>query len=836
MKKRMLTAAGLALCAAALRAQEAQPRTERLVAGQQFEAGGFHRMLWGANYRELWTSPVELPVLDLGTFAGGLKVVRRIGHGQTQALALAGANGVAFTFRPLVKDPIGLLPVELRETLAGRVVRDQMSSQHPAGHVVVPGLLEAAGILHNTPQIVIMPDDPALGEFREDFKGLAGDLEEFTGQKGFAGAIEIIDGEEMWKRLDASPVTRVDSRAYLRARLVDHMIGDWDRHREQWRWAKLPGKQGWQPIPEDRDQAFVRFQGLAISFLRPQLPLLVDFQTRYASLHGLTFDSWDVDRRLLADLEAPAYDEVASDVQSKLSDAVIEGAVRRMPKAWFDKVGAETIAALKTRRQGLAAHARRFYAFFAGQVDVRASEQDDVVEVERQAGGDAVVRIALASEPAAPYYQRRFRRPETGEVRLYLLAGNDRVVSRGPRGGVTVRVIGGAGADQVDDAAVGGLRVSGSEGQDRVQNGPGTAWDRKPYAAPPPNARGAWIPPRDWGRRTLFPLTRLTASVDLGVILTSGFQTTGYGFRKDPWADKQALRFSYATRVSEFRGEYEGRFRPENSKLELGLLARASGFEIVRFYGFGNQTPSLGGDSFHRVHQNQYTLAPSLTFSLGRRASLELGPVLKHVVTEAEPGTLIGTVLPLGVEDTTQLGGAAVLGVSTTDHGGLPTRGLTLQAAGSAYPALAGLEDAFGEVHGEANAWLTAGVTLRLRAGGKRVFGRRPFYESAFLGGSASLRGLRAQRYAGDGMVFGNAELFLPLAKAFLFVPGQIGLLGLSDVGRVYLEGEDSNRWHKGFGGGLYFASPNRNNLLGVIVARAEGRTGYYLRLGLALP
>lgn len=109
------------------------------------------------------------------------------------------------------------------------------------------------------------------------------------------------------------------------------------------------------------------------------------------------------------------------------------------------------------------------------------------------------------------------------------------------------------------------------------------------------------------------------------------------------------------------------------------------------------------------------------------------------------------------------------------------------------------------------------------------------YYEAAFLGGAPSLRGLRLQRYAGDGVLYGSAELNVPLAKAFVFVPGELGLLGLFDVGRVYVDGESSRRWHRGVGGGLYFTSPKRNNVVGLIVARSEGRTGFYLRLGLAL-
>ena len=107
---------------------------------------------------------------------------------------------------------------------------------------------------------------------------------------------------------------RVDARAYLRARLIDHLIGDWDRHRDQWRWVKLPGNPLWQPIPEDRDQAFGR-SAASRSGAAPVLPLLVEFGNDYSSMDGLTFDGSDVDRRLLAGLERPVFEEEVAKVQ-----------------------------------------------------------------------------------------------------------------------------------------------------------------------------------------------------------------------------------------------------------------------------------------------------------------------------------------------------------------------------------------------------------------------------------------------------------------------------------------------------------------------------------------
>jgi hypothetical protein len=60
---------------------------------------------------------------------------------------------------------------------------------------------------------------------------------------------------------------------------------------------------------------------------------------------------------------------------------------------------------------------------------------------------------------------------------------------------------------------------------------------------------------------------------------------------------------------------------------------------------------------------------------------------------------------------------------------------------------------------------------------------------------------------------------------------GKLGIFGLYDIGRVWLKGETSDKWHSGYGGGIiispfnrisfiasYAFSPEDNNLnLGII-------------------
>src|SRR2546422_2689984 len=46
-------------------------------AGPQYSAGWLHRALLGAHYRNLWATPLQVPVLDLARFGGGLTPLDR---------------------------------------------------------------------------------------------------------------------------------------------------------------------------------------------------------------------------------------------------------------------------------------------------------------------------------------------------------------------------------------------------------------------------------------------------------------------------------------------------------------------------------------------------------------------------------------------------------------------------------------------------------------------------------------------------------------------------------------------------------------------------------------
>jgi hypothetical protein len=96
-----------------------------------------------------------------------------------------------------------MLPEGLRDQFPASVVKDTVSGTHPAAAVILPVLAEAAGVADTHPRLVILPDDPALGEFREQFAGEFGTFDELPlpagdGNPGFLGATEMLKTEQLW--------------------------------------------------------------------------------------------------------------------------------------------------------------------------------------------------------------------------------------------------------------------------------------------------------------------------------------------------------------------------------------------------------------------------------------------------------------------------------------------------------------------------------------------------------------------------------------------------------------------------------------------------------------
>jgi hypothetical protein len=810
--------------------------------GASYRAGGMQRMVLGTGYRAQWQTPVHVEMLDLARFGGGLTPTRTGGDFSTRSLRFRGADGREYVFRSLDKDATQGLHPHLKNTLVDRVVQDQVSSALPGAVLVASALQTAAGVLHAPPRLVVMPDDAALGQFRGDFAGMLGTIEERPGGESgpvFAESAVVEGTNDMLAALAGGHAHRVDARAYLNARLLDLVMGDWDRHDGQWRWARFDegGAHVWRPIARDRDNAFSRHGGWVAAVGRTQFPKMVHFDSAMAGVRGLTDNAQNLDRRLLSGLTRTDWDAAVAALRGRLTDDVIDGAVRRLPAEIHAQVGAELAGTVRARRDALPAAAEAFYHQLAFVVDVHGTDAADRATIEREADGSATVSLypAGGSEPS---FQRHFKAGETREVRVHLAGGDDQATVLGqgqPR--VLVRVVGGAGDDTLADqgSTEGGVRtvLHDSDGNNRLN---GARVDTRPYT-PAPHAASFDNPeaPLDRGvSKGYAPYATLNG--DVGVVLGATHTRTRQGFRREGFAQQDRFRLEWAPGEMGFAAD----FRSVNQRVNgnrLTLHARASQIDPFRFHGWGNDSGNELSRSRYLVDQTRVTAEAEQSWPLAAGMRLGVGPTVRYRSASADENTPFELAQPRGADAYTTAGLRSALEWDRRDAARFPTRGFRVRAAGEANQGLSGdVDGTYARAQGEGAVYVPVvrGNTLALRAGGERVWGDYPVQEAAFLGGGESLRGYSRDRFAGDASVYGNAELRSSLGTANLGVArGNLGVIALADAGRVYFNGSSQGDWHTTVGGGLWFSLLDHAYTGTVIVARGDDGTRTYLKFGL---
>jgi hypothetical protein len=230
------------------------------------------------------------------------------------------------------------------------------------------------------------------------------------------------------------------------------------------------------------------------------------------------------------------------------------------------------------------------------------------------------------------------------------------------------------------------------------------------------------------------------------------------------------------------------------------------------------------------------------------------GLILQSVHTRNQ--TVIAALQPYGSGWVTLPG--AELGITLDTRGGVLTalRGFKLLAGVRHSPAWIQNDHPFTKLRGEAaaafGAHLVTDLLLDLRIAGEKNWGHYPFFDAAFVGGAAyrsafdlgapfgggTLLGYDLNRFGGDASLVGNADLRVALGKATVFLPLRYGVVARGDVGRVFVAGESSSRWHSGVGGGLWLAlfatAPGAQiaTALNAMVVRSDERTSFYLSGG----
>ncbi len=793
-----------------------------VTANSEYAAGPMRKLFLGQHYRSSWTTPIQVPLMNMDTVAGGLIPYSLGGGRQTKSLKFRNEAGEEYVFRSVDKDPTKSLTYDLRNTVIDIIFQDQTTTQHPYGALTVPPFLKSLGVLHANPKLYVLPDDPKLGPWRREFGGMLGMLEERPTNNAplkFAGADEIKRSVKMFRKMYNDRDNYIDREEFLRARMLDIFLGDWGRHEDNWKWAGYDEKKGtyYRPIPRDRDHAFSKWDGI--------LPWLADrkwakssgenFDMEINDIRSLTWQNRHMDRFLLSEADRDDWINGADLLMKIASEEKINEALSIFPDPIREIDQKELSDKLTERSKDLVKYANKYYDLLSKEVDIVGSNKHELFTVNRKSDGRVEVTMHKLKKNNVDieYYRRMFLPDETKEIRLFGLGGKDKFEINGDaEKSILVRVIPGLGKDSITDESdvKSGSRKTklyiAEFDKDIVNAGPEVRYERHAI-------REAYDYDREaFHYNTYLPLIYVFYNSDRGLDVGGLVTFTNYKYGKDEFSSKHLINARAST-----NGNLSIKYEPRWNDVfgEWDLVGRVEYEKNKNFnYYFGEAAfepydEDLLAEDYYTLRYSTFGGAIGVSHEFWENAELSAQFAGYYNSDQRRENTIaddLTDIRGLEMRFNTQL--ELLVDFDLRDRNDLPRMGYRFLVESIIGTDLQSERGSFMSGRGHIEMFNTFHpFTLGLRLGGLINEGDVPYFLNQYLGRNTYLRGFRQNRFLGDKNLFANSDLRIELVNTKkAVIPFEFGLKFFFDAGKTYLNNEEltDSDWSFGYGGGFY--------------------------------
>lgn len=816
-------------------------KTATIYSKEETTKGGLYRMFWGERYRKYFSTEVKVPTVNLDTLFGGLTPVRKGGGNQSMSLRLEDEDGREYVMRALRKNALQYMQAfafkdqyiegQFEGTYTENLVLDMFAGSHPYAPFTVGTLADAIGVMHTNPVLYYVPKQKALGAFNAEFGDMLYMIEERAadghGDKAsFAYSNELISTYDMMNELKKDEDNVVDEAAYIKARLFDMLIGDWDRHEDQWRWAKFKeGKKTvYRPMPRDRDQAFsIMSDGVLLGVatrIVPAMRLLQGYEEELNSPKWFNLEPYPLDMALIAESNKTVWNAQVQHIVNGITDEVINEAFEFFPPEVRDETIDEIKKKLKGRRRNLQKISDTYYKHINKFAVIKGTNKDDWFEIERLPSTTKITAYRIKKgEKGEIFHQREYTYKETKEIWIYGLDDDDvfKVTGEG-KNLIKIRLIGGQNKDVYniengkkikiyDFKSKESVFVTNKGAKKLTDDYETNVYDHKKLK---------------YNSNQLIPV--LGANPDDGFKIGVSNTYSVFGFERNPFTSRHIIGAQYYFATDGYDLTYKGEFANVFGSWNLGVDVQfTSPNYSVNFFGFGNETnnPNVDDDNmfdmdYNRVKLRTFKINPSIHWKGMYGSKLRLGLSYEDIDVEETTGRFINTFYQANGEETHHdfLGAEANFNYRNKDNEAFPTLGMEFDFTG-------GYKTNLDESRGFAYIIPSLGIDYKLVPSGQLVFATKvkghinfgndfEFYQGASLGASDGLRGYRNQRFTGKRAFYQNTDIRLNLRKLKTsLLPLDIGIYGGFDYGRVWVSGEGSDKWNNSVGGGVFFNGAN---------------------------
>jgi hypothetical protein len=802
------------------------------------------RFIWGERYRKYFGTEVNAPTVDLDTLFGGLKPVRKGGGHQSKSLRLEDKKGREYVMRALRKNAVQYLQAvvfkdqyiegQFDDTTTENLLSDVFTGSHPYAPFTIGKLSDAIGVYHTNPVLYYIPKQNSLRHFNDEFGDELYMIEERAAsghgnKESFGFSDTVISTDDLLMFLNKSEDHFLDEEAYIKARLFDMLIGDWDRHEDQWRWAvfKENKKTIYRPVPRDRDQAFSIFGDGAllniVTKLIPTLRLMKSYTAELKSPKWFNLEPYPLDIVLISRSGKDVWDKQVAHIKKNITDVVIDDAFTNFP----NEVKDETISDIKRKLQGRRSNLQKISDSYFNHINkfqiIRGTQKNDWFEIERLKNRQTKVTAYTIKkgERNNVFHQRIYNESETKELWIYGLDEEDVFIVKGDKKTkLKIRIIGGQNNDKytilngekviIYDFKTKKNTFETNKGRKKLTDDYETnVYDYKKLK----NSKNVITP-------------TIGFNPDDGVKVGFSNIYTAYGFERNPFTSQHSLSGAYYFATTGIELDYVSEIANVFGKWNFGINSTFTSPNFaINYFGEGNDSSNpeandLNEEDYNRIRISKFFAGTFIQWKSDLDAQIKLGVKYQKIQVENTTDRFVNSEFGANnsvFEHQKFINAEGSYQFENIDNHAFPTMGMRTEIV-TGYTSNLNNNKNFGylipSISFDYKLVPSGQLVLATKLKSHFTFGGSyEFYQAANIGGNDGLRGYRNQRFTGKNSLYQSTDIRLNLRRfKTSLVPLNIGLFGGFDYGTVWGQENSSfknTKFNTSLGGGIFINAAN---------------------------
>lgn len=767
--------------------------------------GSLYNWMWGKHYRSLYYVPIKVNEIDFSTWSGGLSLVEHMPN--LYGLLLKNRDRQYYLLKELGL-PTSFVESSFfrkvynkdlyRNTYLGDFIKEATTIENPFGFIISENLAKKLEL--NTSKINLLEVTADSPNFFLDSTSINDKLVSIY-------HFPNLDSLNIMTQIDNLLTNihddkgKLDKQIYLRSRLFDMLIGDWNKIPENWGWlsAKDSIYSNYRPIVLDRSHAFTKVDGVFFKRLLGMLGLgfITNYDAKMPDIMKVNKLGYPLDLALTANYTEEDWLEQAQYIQATLTDSILKETYNLLPEelqiADFEIIMND----IKSRRSLLDQMATKYYAQLQKTPILVAKNVGVLVETK----DDKKLHVCfLNKETDNIVFDKIYDPKNTKEIWLYILGTENDIVLDKQSKPISLLLINQEGSNNYNIKAAQKTKIYTSQlSKDKLDS----LSHVKTITTKEPESLAYDYQKFKYAKFAITPIGVYDS--DLGLNIGTSISYTKYGFRRRPFTSQHQLSYNYSKGLT-----YQGIYPIFDSNSSLHILAFASNTKsFYNFFGIGNETDRFSGKNkkYNRVHFDKYLLKPSFNHDIDpyQEVSLAASFEIYKLKNPQNRNRYINTVYEddndiFRTKNYIELELTYSFQKKMSDR--LQNLSITFNPGWIINVKRPSYNVPYAALNVGLNLKLTNRLVLATLLKGKALFSNRyEFYQAA----TTDLRGFRDNQFIGKQSFYEYTDLRLDMGQLENpLTPVSYGLFVGADHGRVWYPDEYSRKWYASFGGGFW--------------------------------